>query len=206
MKHKYLLLGMGVSLLCSLASCTKSPEQKVKDLLGKEIKKHLYIPDSYDPAEVKIDSAFAPYDSPEFIKLANTLVENARELAEIQRNIDFSKSSVSIWDDRSSSYSRNEYARAKRDLKKAQDEYSEKIAEGKETAQKFRTMMEQKREFIGYKTYVSYRAKNNDGDILMDAKYALFDKDFENIIEIYESIEYEQYQQALHSIIDSLEE
>lgn len=197
---------MGVSLLCSLASCTKSPEQKVKDLLGKEIKKHLYIPDSYDPAEVKIDSAFAPYDSPEFIKLANTLVENARELAEIQRNIDFSKSSVSIWDDRSSSYSRNEYARAKRDLKKAQDEYSEKIAEGKETAQKFRTMMEQKREFIGYKTYVSYRAKNNDGDILMDAKYALFDKDFENIIEIYESIEYEQYQQALHSIIDSLEE
>lgn len=197
---------MGVSLLCSLASCTKSPEQKVKDLLGKEIKKHLYIPDSYDPAEVKIDSAFAPYDSPEFIKLANTLVENARELAEIQRNIDFAQSSVSIWDDRSSSYSRNEYARAKRDLKKAQDEYSEKIAEGKETAQKFRTMMEQKREFIGYKTYVSYRAKNNDGDILMDAKYALFDKDFENIIEIYESIEYEQYQQALHSIIDSLEE
>ena len=197
---------MGVSLLCSLASCTKSPEQKVKDLLGKEIKKHLYIPDSYDPAEVKIDSAFAPYDSPEFIKLVNTLVENARELAEIQRNIDFAQSSVSIWDDRSSSYSRNEYARAKRDLKKAQDEYSEKIAEGKETAQKFRTMMEQKREFIGYKTYVSYRAKNNDGDILMDAKYALFDKDFENIIEIYESIEYEQYQQALHSIIDSLEE
>ncbi len=197
---------MGVSLLCSLASCTKSPEQKVKDLLGKEIKKHLYIPDSYDPAEVKIDSAFAPYDSPEFIKLANTLVENARELAEIQRNIDFAQSSVSIWDDRSSSYSMNEYARAKRDLKKAQDEYSEKIAEGKETAQKFRTMMEQKREFIGYKTYVSYRAKNNDGDILMDAKYALFDKDFENIIEIYESIEYEQYQQALHSIIDSLEE
>lgn len=60
--------------------------------------------------------------------------------------------------------------------------------------------------FFGYKTYVSYRAKNNDGDILMDAKYALFDKDFENIIEIYESIEYEQYQQALHSIIDSLEE
>lgn len=197
---------MGVSLLCSLASCTKSPEQKVKDLLGKEIKKHLYIPDSYDPAEVKIDSAFAPYDSPEFIKLANTLVENARGLAEIQRNIDFAQSSVSIWVDRSSSYSRNEYARAKRDLKKAQDEYSEKIAEGKETAQKFRTMMEQKREFIGYKTYVSYRAKNNDGDILMDAKYALFDKDFENIIEIYESIEYEQYQQALHSIIDSLEE
>lgn len=197
---------MGVSLLCSLASCTKSPEQKVKDLLGKEIKKHLYIPDSYDPAEVKIDSAFAPYDSPEFIKLANTLVENAMELAEIQRNIDFAQSSVSIWDDRSSSYSMNEYARAKRDLKKAQDEYSEKIAEGKETAQKFRTMMEQKREFIGYKTYVSYRAKNNDGDILMDAKYALFDKDFENIIEIYESIEYEQYQQALHSIIDSLEE
>ena len=197
---------MGVSLLCSLASCTKSPEQKVKDLLGKEIKKHLYIPDSYDPAEVKIDSAFAPYDSPEFIKLANTLVENARELAEIQRNIDFAQSSVSIWDDRSTSYSGNEYARAKRDLKKAQDEYSEKIAEGKETAQKFRTMMEQKREFIGYKTYVSYRAKNNDGDILMDAKYALFDKDFENIIEIYESIEYEQYQQALHSIIDSLEE
>ena len=197
---------MGVSLLCSLASCTKSPEQKVKDLLGKEIKKHLYIPDSYDPAEVKIDSAFAPYDSPEFIKLANTLVENARELAEIQRNIDFAQSSVSIWDDRSSSYSRNEYARAKRDLKKAQDEYSEKIAEGKETAQKFRTMMEQKREFTFLKTYVSYRAKNNDGDILMDAKYALFDKDFENIIEIYESIEYEQYQQALHSIIDSLEE
>lgn len=42
MKRYPFLFGMIVSFVCLLASCSKSPEQKVKDLVGAEIKKHLY--------------------------------------------------------------------------------------------------------------------------------------------------------------------
>mgnify|MGYP004464466533 CR=1 FL=1 len=81
MKKLFLLLGIVTSVFFTLASCSKSPEQRVKDLAGIEIKKHLYFPDSYDPADVKIDSAFAPYDSQEFMKLTSKFIELSYFLA-----------------------------------------------------------------------------------------------------------------------------
>ena len=43
MKKLFLLLGVFASITLMLASCSKSPEQKAKDLAGEEIKKHLYL-------------------------------------------------------------------------------------------------------------------------------------------------------------------
>ena len=75
MKKLFLLLGVFASITLMLASCSKSPGQKARELAGEEIKRHLYFPESYDPADVKIDSAFAPYDSAEFMELKSDLIK-----------------------------------------------------------------------------------------------------------------------------------
>lgn len=173
MKRYPFLLGMIVSFVCLLASCSKSPEQKVKDLVGAEIKKHLYIPESYDLADVKIDSAFAPYDNPEFIELTQELVKKGQEVEEAETDIKHAKSSISIWENPFSSYSRNSLNEAREDLKTAQAKEEKAISEAKKLGKKIKKQMDKSPEFIGYKAYVSYRAKNNDGDILMSEVFAV---------------------------------
>lgn len=54
--------------------------------------------------------------------------------------------------------------------------------------------------FIGYKAYVSYRAKNNNGNILMDKMFAIFDKDINNISYMIDGETYEQYQETMKLI------
>ena len=200
MKRYPFLLGIIVSFVCLLASCSKSPEQKVKDLVGAEIKKHLYIPESYDLADVKIDSAFAPYDNPEFIELTQELVKKGQEVEEAETDIKHAKSSISIWENPFSSYSRNSLNEAREDLKTAQAKEEKAISEAKKLGKKIKKQMDKSPEFIGYKAYVSYRAKNNYGDILMSEVFAVFDKNIENITYIIEGKDYEQYQEVLKQI------
>ena len=49
-----------------LSSCGKSPQDKATAYVEKDMPKSLVKPDSYDPIETKVDSAFAPFDSPDF--------------------------------------------------------------------------------------------------------------------------------------------
>ena len=57
---------LGSALVALFASCSESPEEKVNTLIGEQIKKVLYHPETYDPTETQIDSAFAPFDDPVF--------------------------------------------------------------------------------------------------------------------------------------------
>ena len=63
--------------------------------------------------------------------------------------------------------------------------------------------MDKSPEFIGYKASVSYRAKNNDGDILMSEVFVVFDKNIENITYMMDGKDYEQYQEVLKEIHES---
>ena len=64
---KKLLLAIMVAVLAAAAtSCDVSKEAKIKTLVGEYVQNHLFIPDSYDPVEFMIDSAFTPRLDPEF--------------------------------------------------------------------------------------------------------------------------------------------
>lgn len=57
---------LGAMLVTLFVSCGKSPEEKANALIEKEVKKALYHPETYDPVETRIDSAFTPFDDPAF--------------------------------------------------------------------------------------------------------------------------------------------
>ena len=51
---------LGALLVTLFASCSKSLEDKANTLIEEDIKKTLYHPETYDPAETQVDSAFTP--------------------------------------------------------------------------------------------------------------------------------------------------
>lgn len=205
MKKQFWALAIFASLSLMLTSCSKSPEQKAKDLAETEIKKLLYFPESYDPADIKIDSAFAPYDSPEFMEITSNLAKIGDEIAEAQEDIKSKRQSVSLWSMPFDNYSRNELNDAKAELAKAQAKEKKAMEEAQKLMLKMKTLMEEKPKFIGFKAMVSYRAKNNEGNILMDNIFTIFDKDMTKIVFMCNNNEYEQYCQAIKLIQEKFE-
>jgi hypothetical protein len=55
-----------IAVLFALISCSQSPQEKANALIEIDLKKSLFHPESYDPAETIIDSAFTPFDDPYF--------------------------------------------------------------------------------------------------------------------------------------------
>ena len=153
------------------ASCSKSLEDKANTLIEEDIKKTLYHPETYDPAETQVDSAFTPFDDPVFYEKTIQLCKIGMSIDEYDRKMKSAKSSMSIWSGPyQSAYSKNEYQEAK-------DEYDEN---------ELKTMLDKEQLFIGFKARHRFRANNNAGQIVFGEMKYLFDKDMNKIVASYD--------------------
>lgn len=179
------LLGALLAMLC--VSCSKSLEEKANALIADDIKKVLYHPETYDPAETQVDSAFTPFDDPVFYEKTVQLCKLGMSIDECDRKMKQAKSSMSIWSGPyQSAFDRNEYQEAK-------DEYNEnarnkKNAEikAKKIASELKTMLDKEQQFIGFKARHRYRADNNAGQTIFGEMKYLFDKDLRKIVATYD--------------------
>lgn len=178
---------LGALLVTLFASCSKSLEDKANTLIEEDIKKTLYHPETYDPAETQVDSAFTPFDDPVFYERTIQLCKIGMSIDEYDRKMKSAKSSMSIWSEPyQSAYSKNEYQEAK-------DEYDEnaqnkKNAEkkAKKLADELKTMLDKEQLFIGFKVRHRFRANNNAGQIVFGEMKYLFDKDMNKIVASYD--------------------
>lgn len=112
-----------------LSSCTKSTEEKAKELSEAKIKESLIIPDSYDLASIEVDSAFTPYDDPQFYELTIELAKDGTAIEQAKRDMDDAQSSIALWESPyQTSYGLNEQNQAKakyRQAKKAESDATE---------------------------------------------------------------------------------
>lgn len=184
---------MGVVLVLLLASCSKSLEDKANALIEEDIKKVLYHPETYDPAETQVDSAFTPFDDPAFYEKTVQLCKLGMSIDKCDRNMKRAKTSMSIWGGPyQSAFDRNEY-------KKAEDEYNEnaqnkKSAEvkAKKLANELKIMLDKELQFIGFKARHRYRVNNNAGQTIFGEMKYLFDKGMNRIVSSYD-METEEY-------------
>lgn len=203
MKHLSLALFI-ITLAFSLSSCTKSTEEKAKELSAAKIKESLIVPDSYDLASIEIDSAFTPYDSPEFYDLAIELAKDGIAISQAASDKEHAQSSIALWGGPyQTSFGRNEQNQAKADFRKAQKAESDATAHARSIAEKMKEIMSQKSEFIGMKAKVKYRAKDNAGQVQMGTAKILFDKDMTKVASIYD-MDGDEYQ-AFIAIINEIE-
>lgn len=192
-------------LLVLLVSCS-SNEDKANRLIKKEMKKTLFIADSYEPVETQLDSAFAPFDNPELFDF----FQYSEELEKVKLDIKHAKSSMSIWSESYSSLGESQFV--KNEYEEARREYEQAVAREKtltdimmNKATKLKKMLESPSEFIGYKAVHSYRAKNNAGQVLLGKNIFFFDPEIEHVLAQYDmgSSEYTACQLALEEVKNS---
>lgn len=178
---------LGAIIVSLFASCGKSREDKAPELIKDDIKKVLYHPETYDPAETQVDSAFTPFDDPVFYKKTLRLHKLGMSIDECDRNMKHAESSMSIWSGPyQSAFDRNKYQEAKDEYdENAQNKKSAEI-KAKKLANELKTMLDKERQFIGFKARHRYRANNNAGQTVFGEIKYLFDRDINKIVASYD--------------------
>jgi hypothetical protein bfra3_24022 len=183
--------------LMVLGACSRTQEEKANFLIKEDIQKVLVKPDTYEPIETKLDSAFAPYETPEFMENTLKCVQLFMEIKEYKEKIKVAKSMMTIYEDNLGfPYFKNEYNEYKAEYKEATNKRNEIEKRLKRSGRKLKELVNAKREFIGYKTMHHYRADNNAGNTVLGTGFYLFDKDINTILISFSEEEIELIQEA----------
>lgn len=198
-KVLYLLVMVTVLLACS-----KSPEEKANELIKKEVTKYLYKPETYDPIETQVDSAFAPFNDPEVFYMLEDFKKLREELEDYQHRAKFAKGDMANNSDPYlGTYGKHRYADAK-------DEYETATAKIKKLKEKVhdkyyeiaeRFTLEDK--FVGYVVFHSFRADNNAGNTLIGNYIYIVDSEFKEPLYICTLAEYNQIQESIKELAET---
>lgn len=194
---------MIVVMAMSLVSCSRSPQDKAEAM-----KMSLYVPESYEPLVTQIDSAFAPYASPEFYDKVIEFMELSDELEDCERDMKWAKSSmlsskeIAHW----SEYSRNEYEDDKAEYEECVAKYDDLQSEREKLKDEIYEIASGQEEFIGYHIFHRFRCKNNANMSMVSDMLFLVDKDMVQILASYdaEEQEFEDFIEALDVIKENL--
>jgi hypothetical protein len=183
-----------------VAACSQSPEQKAEVLIKDSLKKSLYKPDTYKPVDTKVDSAFTPYDDPKVMEEVNNFMTLTKDAMSLEDDMKDNKSRMAIWSGPyMSAYSKNEYNEAKEKYESNSKAFDKQLEKIKESMQKLSSMLNGKKDFIGYKVTHNYRADNNAGSTLIGNTVFIIDKDFK---EVLYSMELDEYNDMIKELIE----
>ena len=204
MKRSYTSVMMAIILL---ASCNNSPIDKANALIKDDMLKKLVIAESYEPVETKVDSAFAPFDAPEFYIQTLELLKMGAEMQEYEEKAKHAKSSMTIWSNPYSAYSKNQYQESKTEYEEYIEKQKTLQAHIENAINELKGMIRQKPRFIGFKAIHRYRAKNNAGQTLLVDELYILNKDLTEIIASYDmaSEDYGAFQEAVNQLMDGTE-
>lgn len=207
MKHLNFGVMIVVMVMC-LVSCSRSPQDKAEALVAEAMKMSLYVPESYEPLATQIDSAFAPYASPEFHDNILDFIELSEELDECEDEMKFARSlmlsskEIAHW----SEYSRNEYEDDKAEYEECVAKYDDLQSEREKLKDEIYEIASGQEEFIGYHIFHRFRCKNNANMSMVSDMLFLVDKDMVQILASYdaEEQEFEDFIEALDVIKENL--
>lgn len=178
---------MCICAVLLLAGCSKTPEEKAAKLAEEEIKKTLYFPDSYEMADLKLDSACEFQFKPEFYSCIEEFHEHEKSFGQLQLELNLAERSMDIWapDEFSSSFERHQYASSKEKYERVLEKGQKLLEKAYNCVRVLKSFLKEKNHFAGYVAEVSYRAKNNDDNVLMGSTYIMLDKNLEKVVAQY---------------------
>ena len=207
MKRHTILIGiLALSIATLIASCSPSPQKKAEALIKEAIQKTLVLPDTYEPVETVLDSAFSPRHNPDVIDLVFDIYKKSVEMDRLDSQMKSAKSSMAIWKSSyMSSFARQQYNEAKDNYDSAKKQYDLLSSQIEKSAKKIQEIAEKGSEFIGVRAHHTYRAQNNAGNVLLDEEYFLLDKDITQVIARWSKEEIEIYDQFIELVQAQLE-
>lgn len=193
--------------LCVLAvACTYSPQKKAEALIKESILKNLVLPDTYEPVETTLDSAFAPYHDPTFVNKALGLVSENADFEQLQEELNQAKSSMAIWSGPyMTAFGKEQYRQAKEKYDAIQAKLDALTNRLQRIGAELSEDIQKESVFIGYRAYHRYRANNNAGNSLLGGKYFLIDKDITTVISQWDEGEINIYNEFLKQLSELAE-
>ena len=166
-------------------SCQTSIEDKAADLIKESVCKSLYQPESYESVEIQLDSAFAPYDLPEFYDAWLKIPEIYKDYTSAENQVEAKKSILSIYSGSYLSRSNN-YESAKEAYEKALQSLELETKRFQKAFKKIGTIVEKDSVFVGYKAQHKYRAKDDSGKPFFGEELFFFNKEMNQIVAKYD--------------------
>lgn len=168
--RKYIFIS---ACLIFLASCAnKTNEQKAQELIEPDIKSHLIKPESYEFAEMTLDSCFSDDSqrNPEAIIFALKLAKAYKEYKEYLSDAERAESSMTIYAPSfgyQDAHSKQQQKKYKAEMEKAQRKAAvakENILQlYKDNEKMFQAINDGKHDFTGWTVAFSYRAETAGG-------------------------------------------
>lgn len=183
-------------------------EKRAEKIAEETVVKTLYYPDTYEPVETVVDSAFVSiYTNQEALAAAYEIIDLKQEREHLQMDYSSALSSVSLWKDSWGSYSREQYSQAKEELADAERKLKDCEADLKKQKTIIRTCYEtiNEGEFCGWGIAHRFRAENGNGNKLIGDVLILTDKDMENVVNVFTSDEFDDHNiNKLQDVIDEV--
>ena len=172
-----------------LVSCQSPTQQERAEAFAAEIiKKQLYFPDSYQPIECYVDTAFAPLETPE-------VFEKLKKAASIYEKMNDAEKDMKRKEDRYemyksfgsySSYNVYQTKEAKAEFEKAQAQYSSLFEQLQSLGQELADLNEQPKKPYGLKIAQTYKAQTNGGQTISSAVLLLVDFNMKTVLAAYD--------------------
>lgn len=177
--------------LALLASCSvKTNEEKARELIEPQVKSSLIKPESYEFAQIQLDSCFSDdtQRNPEVIMLGLETAKLWKEYKEYTSDAESAESSMTIYAPSygyQSAHSKQQQKKYKAEMEKAQRkaaDIKEKILQlYKDNKKLFMGFESGKHEFVGWMAAFDYRAETAGGMKTMGAALFFLDKDLTKI-------------------------
>lgn len=174
-----------------LASCSvKTNEEKARELIGPEVKANLIKPESYEFAQLQLDSCFRDdiQSNPEMFVFALKVAKLFNEYKEYMSEAERAESSMTIFAPSygyQSAHSKQQQKKYKAEMERAQRKATaakEKIVQlYKDNKPLFTNLKQGKHEFLGWAATLGYRAEAVGGMKTMGGSFFFLNKDLTEI-------------------------
>ncbi len=179
-----------ITCLAMLASCSvKTNEEKARELIEPEVKANLIKPESYEFAQIQLDSCFSDsQQNPEVIAFAMKVAKLFNEYKDYTSDAERAESSMTIYklpsgyQDAHSMQQYNKYqAEMEKARRKAADTKEQIIQLYRDNKKLFMAFQSGKHEFIGWMAVFGYRAETAGGMKTMGEGLFYLNKDLTEV-------------------------
>ena len=184
---KVLFVAIGLALLTSCS--VKTNEEKARELIESDVKANLIKPESYEFAQIKLDSCFRDSQfNPEALAFAMNVAKLYKEYKEYASDAERAESSMTIYAPSygyQSAHSAQQQKKYKAEMEKARrkaaDTKDQIIQLYKDNKALFTAFQSGKHEFIGWMAVFGYRAETAGGMKTMGEGLFYLNKDLSEI-------------------------
>lgn len=176
--------------LALLTSCSvKTNEEKARELIEPQVKANLIKPESYEFAQIQLDSCFSDTENnPQLVVLGLKVAKLFKEYKEYMSEAEDAESSMTIFAPSfgyQSAHEKQQHEKYKVEMEKAQRKATtakEKILHlYKDNKKLFEDFQSAKHDFIGWAVAFGYRAETAGGLKTMGTNYCYLNKDLTEI-------------------------